>query len=100
MTSMRRLPVPTWSRVFDRSVSAEFGEEEFIKLQRQRDKILKVLDGAIQEYVDQNTTDNEQEFPSRNRLSGEYYLGDEAYWVNDKSWFADVGPNVSTALAS
>jgi hypothetical protein len=85
---------PSWARPFERSVDDEFGQAEFEELQKQYGSVLQMVHEAIQAYVDDSALTFESEdvgFPSRNRMTGEYYIGVESYWVNDEPWFAAVG---------
>jgi hypothetical protein len=94
MLAMTLIAPPAWARPFHRSVDKAFGDENLNLIQAHRDAILAIVHQAVQSYIDNPllTWDTEEQgFPARDRLTGEYYLGAEHYRVNDEPWFARVG---------
>jgi hypothetical protein len=97
MVTMRMIPCPAWADPFDRSVDHNehhFGEENLRCVLAQRETILSVVHQAVQGYIDDSslTFDLASEgFPAREKLTGDYYIGSESYWINDKPWFSRVG---------
>ena len=85
---------PTWAYPFFRSADDAFGEENLKLALDQRDAILAVVHGAVQHYIDHPSLTfekAEEGFPSRDRLTGEYYISHESYKVDDEPWFPKVG---------
>lgn len=91
---MTRIPAPSWARPFERSVDARFGELELSRVLAQHEAVMAVVERVVQDYIDDRTltVDNDAlGFPSRDRLTREYYIGEESYGVNDEPWFQRVG---------
>ena len=91
---MTRIPAPSWARPFERSVDTRFGELELSRVLAQHEAAMAVVQKAVQDYIDDRTltVDNDAlGFPSRDRLTREYYIGEESYGVNDEPWFQRVG---------
>jgi hypothetical protein len=85
---------PAWAPSFDRSVDRQFGDDNLKSVLSQRATIMAVVHQAVQDYIDDPslTCDSQSEgFPSRDKLTGKYYIGSEHYWVNDEPWFSRVG---------
>ena len=91
---MKLIEIPAWAFAFNQTVDDDFGEEEFQKVQNVRGEILSTIKNAIQGYIEDDSLAFNLEsdgFPARERLSREYYIGSENYWVNDEPWFQNVG---------
>jgi hypothetical protein len=94
MPTMTLIDRPAWAHPFERSVDQEFGEENWARALALREAIMAIVQQATQDYIDDPllTSDKaEQGFPSRDKLTGEYYISHESYWVNDEPWFPKVG---------
>ncbi|WP_146855351.1 hypothetical protein [Brevifollis gellanilyticus] len=79
---MTLIAPPAWARPLERYVDG-FGEENLAEVMAQRAAILAAVQQAVQRYIDnpQLTADTAAEwFPARERLTGEYYIGEESYW--------------------
>ncbi|MCL2309992.1 MAG: hypothetical protein FWC42_09085 [Proteobacteria bacterium] len=53
-----------------------------------------IVQTAVQTYVDDfavTTDSGSDDFPIADRLSGDYYIACESYWVQDEPWFPRVG---------
>ena len=83
------IPLPSWARAPHVEVEPAFGRTEHARIEAQRDALLKALDEAVTNWV--ATHARAEGFPSRDRLSGAYYVSDEHYWVNDEPWFEKAG---------
>jgi hypothetical protein len=97
---MRRVPVPDWVlRDLERGTDGEAvpdlsepgGPTAFAVLSPRLTEIVELVDKAVNDYVnDDALTYGEDEddngFPSRRRLSGEYYLGRTIYSGED-GWY-------------
>jgi hypothetical protein len=94
MLKLIRIPTPDWATPFERTADPAFPETELPRVLAQHDKILGIVQDAVQTYINEHAADianDPQGFPLLERLSGEYYISDEAYWVNDQPWFERVG---------
>jgi hypothetical protein len=78
-----RIPRPSWSRA-PRIKVTEISAEIYSRICAARELILKAVDLEVASYL----TDPElvfssfDEFPSTQRLTGEYYLSDESYFID------------------
>lgn len=92
---IRELPQPPpWASEPEIEVSPEFESAQRSALKRQRDKVMAAVHQAVSEFLadpEQVAVSEEDGFPSADRLSGEYYVSDERYWVVDEPWFKKVG---------
>ncbi len=99
MFPMRRIPPPEWAPEWARrvapTVEAEFGEEEYRAVFMHRAEILAAVQEAVEQYInDDDVTSNEsrRSFPERRKLTGEYYIGEENYWVSTVKYHGDRPP--------
>jgi len=78
---MRRIPVPNWAPDHARGQFELDGvsHQEYGSLQKRRPEILAALDAAVDRYVKENSEPGDDSFPSRDRLTGEFYIGHETY---------------------
>jgi len=94
MHQMTRIEPPAWAYPFHRSVDDSFEETHLSAILDMRDALLAVVHDAVQGYIDDDslTFDAETDgFPSRDRLTGEYYIGAEHFGVQDEPWIQRVG---------
>ena len=87
------IPAPQWASPPEKSVDLAFDEENLQAALAQRESIVAVVQHAVQSYIDDSSLafDTEEGFPSKKKLTGEYYIGDEHYWVNHEPWFNRIG---------
>lgn len=78
---MRRVPVPDWAPDYARGEVKLKGvsQQEYDSLQQRRQQILTLLDAEVERYVSDNVYPGDDSFPDRDRLTGEFYLGNERY---------------------
>ena len=84
MLTMKCVPVPGWARPFALSREEEFGEQEFRQATAHHGEMLEVVQEAVQQYADDDErvfSEEQQLFPQRTRLTGEYYIGREDYSI-------------------
>jgi hypothetical protein len=87
---MTRIEPPAWATQPDLSIScvtvADYGA-----IQRRRDRMLQVVHREIEAYLNDPRLyfDGDDEgFPHRRRLTGQYYIGSESYIAHsDPAWF-------------
>ncbi|MDR0672570.1 MAG: hypothetical protein LBF93_02660 [Zoogloeaceae bacterium] len=92
--AMRLISTPAWAKPFRRSIDPRFGEDEVQRVLLHHDAILMTVQEAVRKYVEDPalTFDTRAEgFPSRDRLSGEYYIAGESYLLQDEPWFQKIG---------
>ncbi len=77
--TLAQVPVPDWARPYALSISADFGELNFKAICQHKHTILDTLHAALADYLDAVSPD--QTFPDKAKLSGEYYIAAETYWV-------------------
>lgn len=81
MGSVTRIPVPDWAKDHARGVVRRadgFGDADFRTVQAHREPILALVHRTVESYLLGPMT-FEDGFPSRGRLTGEYYIGSEYY---------------------
>jgi hypothetical protein len=80
---MRRIPTPGWARPPEVDIDGAGGQEAHDALAPQSDAILRRVGQEVQRYIDDDDltfeTDDEDAFPARSRLTGEYYIGSQYY---------------------
>lgn len=79
--TMVRIETPTWARPFDVYLDG-MKLSEYHRLQGIRDQILKLVHDEVVAYVndDQLMFDGDEDwFPHRREMSGEYYIESESY---------------------
>lgn len=86
---MIRIDTPAWARAYELNVDPSFNAIEYIKVAAKRDLILSTVQQAVQNYID-GITRTSQAFPELERISGQFYIQGENYWVIDEPWFAKV----------
>ena len=94
MKKVTLIPAPVWARPFERSIDPNFGELECAKILKDYESVIEVFCAAIQGYINDDSLTyelSEQGFPVRGRLTGEYYIASESYWVSYEPWFERVG---------
>ena len=78
------IPSPDWARETSVSVADKFGHGEYERLSVQRQEVLDTVQRAVQQYVNDDalTSDGDDGlFPQRQKLTSEYYISGEHYWV-------------------
>ena len=91
---MTLIPATDWARPFDRTIDKNFVEMECAKILGDYESVMEIFCGAIQGYInDESLTYDlpEHGFPARGRLTGEYYIASESFWVSYEPWFERVG---------
>ncbi len=95
---MHRIPVPDWApgylvRDADGEVvpdlSLEGAHEAHAALHARQDEIASLVDRAVNEYVNEDSlifNEDEDDFPTRKRLNGEYYLGPSFYQIGSNGY--------------
>ena len=92
MLHMTLIPTPEWAAPLEVSVDPAFGTHEYERVLAQREAVLATVHAAVQAYVNhERFTSQQPSFPEHARLTGEYYVHDEAYWVIDELWFQKAG---------
>jgi hypothetical protein len=78
---MQLIPTPEWARPTEILIEELFGEEEYLRLSKQREEVLAIVKQAIETYINDDNLccDLEDMFPKRERLNGEYYIDRESY---------------------
>ncbi len=80
---LRRIPRPSWSRV-PRIEVAEVPAEIYSRICAARELMLKAIDLEVANYLTnpELVFSSFDEFPSSRRLTGEYYVSDEGYFID------------------
>jgi hypothetical protein len=94
MLAMSLIPPPSWAEPFYRTDDSSFEAVELERVFAQRAAFMLVFQEAVQGYIDDESLTNhtsDEGFPARDRLTGEYYVGSERFWVNHEPWFHKVG---------
>ncbi|MBL8797032.1 MAG: hypothetical protein JNM56_24230 [Planctomycetia bacterium] len=87
---MTRIEPPAWAtqpalHIGDVAVS------DYASIQRRREQLLRVVHQAVEDYLNDPQlyfTDDNEGFPNRERLTGQYYVADESYTAHeDPAWF-------------
>ncbi len=86
---LRRIEGPAWASPLEVSRAQDFDDADYAALQTVRADIDRAVDLAVQKFVAELATDNL--FPQLDRLTGEFYLGSENYWIVDEPWLAKAG---------
>lgn len=79
-SQVKRIPVPDWAPEHAQGAvecSDGFTEQDYQLILSHRDAILSFLHTTVEEYLREMTY--EDDFPSRDRMTGDYYLGRERY---------------------
>jgi hypothetical protein len=87
---MRRIALPEWAPDYARGQIELDGvsQQEYESLQQRRQEILASLDAEVERYVSDNTLPGDDSFPERDRLTGEFYVGNEGYCKEgEPGWF-------------
>ena len=90
---MTRIEPPTWAtqpslRVTGVSVS------EYAKIRRRRARMLAAVHREVESYLNDPRlyfVGDEEGFPHRDRLTGEYYIGRESYTAHDDPRWFQIG---------
>ena len=78
--NMNRIDPPSWAR--KPSVQTEaIPQDALVRLHAARDALLSAVHAKVSAYLcnSELVFASPDEFPSSNRLTGEYYIGDESY---------------------
>lgn len=80
---LKRIPRPSWSRE-PRIDDAGISREVYSRICAARELILASIDLEVSKYLSdpELVFSSVDEFPSTRRLTGEYYLGDERYFID------------------
>ena len=89
MVTMKRISTPPWASPFSRSVDENFPALD--KLLARHEQIIGVVDVAVQRYIDVISATGRSGFPQLDRLTGEFYIREESFWICDEPWFQRVG---------
>ncbi|MBT6157963.1 MAG: hypothetical protein HOH82_25170 [Planctomycetaceae bacterium] len=82
---MKRIEVPEWSMDLRIHLEDDFSRSVYDEIQKHRDRLLSVVHEAVEKYLNDvfgvldDDEDDEDEFPSRSKMTGEYYIIDELY---------------------
>lgn len=94
MRAMNAIDVPGWARPPTWEIDASLSEKERRSFEVEISAILTTVEEAVQRYIDdpKRTFDSGKEgFPSRDRLSGEFYISCVSCRVLEEPWFERVG---------
>jgi hypothetical protein len=87
---MTRIDPPGWATQPDLGITL-VTVAEYAAIQRRRDRMLRAVHREVEAYLNDPRlyfTGDEDGFPDRDRLTGEYYIGGEAYIAHaDPTWF-------------
>lgn len=87
---LTQIPSPEWATQPDLHIDG-VSVAEYTKLQNHRAKMLRVVHREIEAYLNDPRLvfdGDEEGFPHRQRLTGEYYIGSEFYMVyRDPTYF-------------
>jgi hypothetical protein len=81
MLHMTQIAVPGWARELTVEVDEDFGEEEYRRLSAHREQILDAVHEAVEQYVNDENYAYDDQFPQRNKMTGEYYISSEGYSI-------------------
>lgn len=77
---INRIDAPDWARTPEVSFYDGFNLSDYEHIQQCRESLLDSVHTAVTEYIcDDQLTFDDENFPSRAILTGDYYLSDEAY---------------------
>ena len=86
MLKMQVIPIPVWNRPYERTVDPAFGAVEYERVFAQRSLIMGMVQVVVEGYINcKPVTFNSAKdgFPSRDRLTGDYYVSSESYWIKE-----------------
>jgi hypothetical protein len=87
---MTRIEPPDWATQPDLRITL-VSVADFAKIRRRRDRMLAAVHKEAEAYLNDPRlyfTGDEDGFPHRDRLTGEYYVGGESYTAHaDPRWF-------------
>ena len=84
------IETPVWASELEIKVAPEFESTEHAKLQIHHGEIIKQIQQAVQQAIEEAVASGDS-FPDAAKLTGEYYLLSEFYYVQDAPWFEKVG---------
>jgi len=88
--SMNRIEPPAWADQPALRIEA-VTVSDYASIQRRRDRLLRVVHQAVEDYLNDPQlyfTDDDDGFPNRERLTGQYYVADESYTAHEgPAWF-------------
>lgn len=84
---MTHIDRPKWANLPNIRFSPNFPHQQKLVIQEKRSELLEYVHKQVEDFVnDTDLTANEgDDFPSWNYLSGEYYIGDENYRMNEST---------------
>lgn len=88
MLKMQAIPIPMWTRPFERKVDPTFGIVEYERVFAQRNLIMGMVQVVVEGYINcKSVTFNSAKdgFPSLDRLTGDYFVSSEFYWVKENT---------------
>ncbi len=86
-----RIAAPAWAKAPD-AVLNSVRLSEYRAVQEHRAALLRAVHDEVQRYFDDTDLVFESEsFPSRGRLTGEYYLGEESYEMHVGPVWIQIG---------
>src|SRR5688500_5997564 len=88
---MTRIEPPVWATQPDLGIQ-NVTVADFAAIQRRRTQLLTAVHREVEAYLNDprlHFTGDEDSFPTRDRLTGEYYIGGESYTAHDgkPAWF-------------
>jgi hypothetical protein len=89
---MNRIEPPAWAREptvwLDQTYLADY-----LAIQEHRDKLLAAVHKEVEKYLNTRDLvyDDEEGFPNRSRMTGDYYIGSESYIGNNEGGWTKVG---------
>lgn len=89
MLQMFRVPPPSWSPTDPLNLADDFEQADYANIVKLRDEINAEIDRAVQRYIDE--TGEDDSFPELHRMTGEFYLRSESYYVVWHEWFKKIG---------
>ncbi len=89
MLRMTRVAVPSWTRQLQVDTDEDEGDVAYQAFQPLFVRVLDLIHRSVEEYVNNDDLVEEEDdgvhmhFPYRAPMTGEYYLGDQHYYVQD-----------------
>lgn len=90
---MVRIDTPHWARPFLEQVDEGFDEQVHARIRRDWAQLQATVHGLVGDHVDE--VSEEDGFPTRSRLTGQYYLSGGCFLVHDRGGQAGAVYGVS-----
>ncbi len=84
--NVSRINPPKWARQFIIETD-DFPKDALDRLREVRESLLEAVHAEVCDYLSDERLvfDSAEEFPSSQRLTGDYYIGDEGYYVDPET---------------